>query len=77
MNSNEFIKQTGVRVDARQLVTAPANIFVPPAVIFKDNQKTLKSGIFGMQGVKFLRAAKVKRLAFVIATRDVDASQAK
>ena len=43
LNSNEFIKQTGVRVDARRFITAPANIFVPPTIIFKENRKNQKT----------------------------------
>uniref|UniRef100_A0A914ZBK9 Piwi domain-containing protein n=1 Tax=Panagrolaimus superbus TaxID=310955 RepID=A0A914ZBK9_9BILA len=68
--SNNYIKNTGCRVDARHLLTVPAKQLYPPTIVFKDTQKTLNSGLFGMQvGDKFFEPACVQKLAFVLASR--------
>ena len=66
-----------MRVDARNLVTAPAKQLAPPCIVFKDTQKTLNSGLFGMQSDKFIRPAVVKKLAVILASREIDGQQAE
>lgn len=78
LNSNEHIRNTGVRVNPRQLVTATAQHLIPPAIVFKNSQKTLNSGMFGMQqNDAFAQPATVKKLALVLADRGLDARQAE
>uniref|UniRef100_A0AC35F5U0 Piwi domain-containing protein n=1 Tax=Panagrolaimus sp. PS1159 TaxID=55785 RepID=A0AC35F5U0_9BILA len=69
LNSNLIIKNTGARVDPRQLVSADADQIPTPSIIFKDTQKSLNNGVFGMQtGDKFICPATVRKLACVLAS---------
>uniref|UniRef100_A0A914Y6P7 Piwi domain-containing protein n=1 Tax=Panagrolaimus superbus TaxID=310955 RepID=A0A914Y6P7_9BILA len=78
LNSNGFIKNTGARVEPRQLVTAPARQLLTPSIVFKDTQKTLNCGVFGMQtNDKFVQPAAVRKLACVLASNQIDSRRAE
>uniref|UniRef100_A0AC34GT40 Piwi domain-containing protein n=1 Tax=Panagrolaimus sp. ES5 TaxID=591445 RepID=A0AC34GT40_9BILA len=77
--SNDYIKNTGCRVDARHLLCVKAQQLYPPCIVFKDTQKTLNSGLFGMQvGDKFYQPACIQKLACVVVpSRNLDVGKAK
>uniref|UniRef100_A0AC34F0F2 Uncharacterized protein n=1 Tax=Panagrolaimus sp. ES5 TaxID=591445 RepID=A0AC34F0F2_9BILA len=78
LNSNNFIKNTGCRVDPQQMVTAPARQLLTPSIVFKDTQKTLNCGVFGMQtNDKFYQPATVRKLACVLASNQLDSRRAE
>uniref|UniRef100_A0AC35G7H1 PAZ domain-containing protein n=1 Tax=Panagrolaimus sp. PS1159 TaxID=55785 RepID=A0AC35G7H1_9BILA len=78
LNSNLIIKNTGARVYPSKLVTAPAKQLPTPSIIFKDTQKTLNNGVFGMQtGDKFIRPATVRKMACILASNRLEPRKAE